>query len=117
MKAKGGSARTGDVIPYIFCVGDGGVIGKTTQADRAKHPDEIRRAGSGLTIGEFGMCTAASTSKTVPLDFEFYLSQQILPPIERLCEPIEGTDRARLAECLGQLDAFSSVASQPKLNV
>lgn len=30
--------------------------------------------------------------------------QQILPPIERLCEPIEGTDRARLAECLG-LDA------------
>ncbi|KAI0692497.1 hypothetical protein BC835DRAFT_1407020 [Cytidiella melzeri] len=84
LKAKGGSARTGDVIPYIFCLGDGGVSAKSAQADRAKHPDEIRRAGSGLTI-----------------DFEYYLSQQILPPIERLCEPIEGTDRARLAECLG----------------
>ena len=34
-------------------------------------------------------------------DYEHYLSQQVLPPIERLCEPIEGTDRARLAECLG----------------
>ena len=34
-------------------------------------------------------------------DYEYYLSQQVLPPIERLCDPIEGTDRARLAECLG----------------
>ena len=38
---------------------------------------------------------------TGPTDYEHYLSQQVLPPIERLCEPIEGTDRARLAECLG----------------
>lgn len=36
------------------------------------------------------------------LDYEHYLSQQILPPIERLCEPIEGTDKSRLAECLGK---------------
>ena len=35
------------------------------------------------------------------LDYDYYLSNQILPPIERLCEPIEGTDRSRLAECLG----------------
>jgi len=35
-------------------------------------------------------------------DFDYYLSQQILPPIERLCERIEGTDRSRLAECLGK---------------
>ena len=34
-------------------------------------------------------------------DYEYYLAHQVLPPIERLCEPIEGTDRARLAECLG----------------
>lgn len=34
-------------------------------------------------------------------DYEHYLSSQILPPIERLCDTIEGTDRARLAECLG----------------
>lgn len=34
-------------------------------------------------------------------DYEYYVAHQILPPIERLCDPIEGTDRARLAECLG----------------
>lgn len=84
MKAKGASARAGDVIPYVFCLPEGEEPGKTSQADRAKHPDDVRRAGSGLII-----------------DYEHYLSQQVLPPIERLCEPIEGTDRARLAECLG----------------
>lgn len=36
-------------------------------------------------------------------DCDYYLSQQILPPVERLCERIEGTDRSRLAECLGKL--------------
>lgn len=37
----------------------------------------------------------------MPPDYQYYLAHQVLPPIERLCEPIEGTDRARLAECLG----------------
>ncbi|KAK0203170.1 hypothetical protein DFS33DRAFT_1345437 [Desarmillaria ectypa] len=84
MKARGGSARAGDVIPYIFCLAEGEESVKTGQADRARHPDELRKAGSELKI-----------------DYEQYLSQQILPPIERLCDPIEGTDRTRLAECLG----------------
>ncbi|KAF9469285.1 DNA polymerase alpha catalytic subunit [Collybia nuda] len=82
MKAKGGNARSGDVIPYVFCLADGEETAKTTQADRAKHPDEVRKS-------------------TLKIDYEHYLAHQILPPIERLCEPIEGTDRARLAECLG----------------
>ncbi|KAG7093423.1 hypothetical protein E1B28_007104 [Marasmius oreades] len=84
MKAKGGNARAGDVIPYIFCLPDGEESAKSAQSDRAHHRDELRKADSGLNI-----------------DFEYYLSQQVLPPVERLCEPIEGTDRARLAECLG----------------
>ncbi|KAI0676013.1 hypothetical protein C8Q78DRAFT_963901 [Trametes maxima] len=84
MKAKGQTARAGDVIPYVFCLGEGGESTKTAQADRAKHPDEVRRESDKLHI-----------------DYEHYLSQQILPPIERLCEPIEGTDKSRLAECLG----------------
>ncbi|PFH53233.1 hypothetical protein AMATHDRAFT_54925 [Amanita thiersii Skay4041] len=82
MKAKGGTAKTGDVIPYIFCIAEGEEPAKTAQAERAKHPDEVRRS-------------------TLKVDYEHYLSQQVLPPIERLCEPIEGTDRSRLAECLG----------------
>ncbi|KAM6489911.1 hypothetical protein JOM56_014723 [Amanita muscaria] len=82
LKAKGGTAKTGDVISYIFCIAEGEDSAKTAQADRAKHPDEVRKSN-------------------LQVDYEHYLSQQILPPIERLCEPIEGTDRSRLAECLG----------------
>ncbi|KWU44823.1 hypothetical protein RHOSPDRAFT_17356 [Rhodotorula sp. JG-1b] len=88
MKAKGQSAKAGDVIPYIFCVPPSGETTKTAQAANAHHPDDVRRQGSTLKI-----------------DFEVYLSTQILPPVERLCEHIEGTEKARLAECLG-LDAM-----------
>lgn len=85
MKAKGGDARSGTVIPYIFCLGeDGSSASKSAQADRAFHPDDLRKEGSEKKI-----------------DFEHYLALQILPPIERLCENIEGTERSRLAECLG----------------
>ncbi|CAD6916669.1 unnamed protein product [Tilletia laevis] len=86
--AKGGSARQGDIISYIFCLGeDGSSSSKSAQADRAWDVEDVRREGSSLKI-----------------DFEHYLALQLLPPVERLCENIEGTDRARLAECLG-LDA------------
>ncbi|KAF5362489.1 hypothetical protein D9756_002711 [Leucocoprinus leucothites] len=84
MKGRGGSARAGDVIPYVFCLKEDEESSKSAQAERAKHPDEVRKATEELKI-----------------DYDYYLSQQVLPPIERLCEPIEGTDRSRLAECLG----------------
>lgn len=51
MKAKSGSARSGDVIPYIFCLAEGEETTKTARADRARHPDEVRRANSGFQIG------------------------------------------------------------------
>ncbi|MCO5594651.1 hypothetical protein L7F22_048684 [Adiantum nelumboides] len=57
---------------------------QSAQADRAFHPDDLRKQDSDKRI-----------------DFEHYLSLQILPPIERLCDSIEGTDRSRLAQCLG----------------
>lgn len=84
MKAKGQSVRAGDVIPYVFCMGEDGITAKSAKADRAYHPDDLRKKDTTLKI-----------------DYDFYLSLQILPPIERLCDPIEGTDRSRLAECLG----------------
>ncbi|CDZ97565.1 dna polymerase alpha catalytic subunit [Phaffia rhodozyma] len=83
MKARGGNARAGDVMQYVFCVGKDDKTARSAQADRAYHPDELRKATD------------------LKLDFDYYLSLQVLPPVERLCESIEGTDRARLAECLG----------------
>lgn len=50
MKARGGTAKAGDVIPYLFCQGEHGESSKTGQAERAMHPDEVRR-GEGVKIG------------------------------------------------------------------
>lgn len=57
MKQRGGSARSGDVIPYIFSLAEGQESARSAQADRAKHPDELRKAGAALTIGLFITCT------------------------------------------------------------
>ncbi|WFC99288.1 DNA-directed DNA polymerase [Malassezia yamatoensis] len=94
MLAKNESARSGDVIPYVFCAGPQQDT-KATQAERAYHPDDVRRHA-----GE----------EAYAIDTKHYLSLQIMPPIERICECIEGTDRARLAVCLG-LDANAYTAA------
>merc|ERR1712227_566280 len=39
--------------------------------------------------------------KQLKVDIDWYMTQQILPPIARLCEPIEGANSAVLAERLG----------------
>ena len=38
---------------------------------------------------------------TYVIDAEWYLSQQVFPPVFRLCEHMEGTDAKLLADCLG----------------
>jgi DNA polymerase alpha subunit A len=82
MQANGLTAKVGDTIPYVICSGDSATIGK-----RAFHIDEVKKEGSVLEI-----------------DLEWYLANQIHPPVVRLCAPIEGTDTGRLAHALG-LDA------------
>ena len=52
MKSKGTAVRAHDVIPYIMCLGADGKSAKTAQADKAFHPDDLRRQGSELKIGE-----------------------------------------------------------------
>lgn len=50
---------------------------------RAYHVDELKKADN------------------LKVDIKYYLAQQIHPVVSRLCDPIEGTDAARIAECLG----------------
>jgi DNA polymerase alpha subunit A len=98
MKAKGSTVRAHDVIPYILCLGSDGKTARSAQADRAFHPDDLRRSGSDLKI-----------------DYDLYLDSQVLQPVLRLCDSIEGTDRARLAECLGLDPArYQSTSSETK---
>ena len=95
------AVRAGDVVPYVFCLPDPAEPTKTSLSDRARHPDDVRRAGSELKIGGFLGYGISEVGLTFHTDFEYYIANQVLPPIERLCDPIEGTERTRLAECLG----------------
>lgn len=81
----------GDHIPYVITAplqSDDVNIDSATKtasaAERARHPEEISRSGGILKP-----------------DIEWYLTQQILPPVSRLCEPIEGLSQRSIAERLG----------------
>ncbi|OVA15651.1 DNA-directed DNA polymerase [Macleaya cordata] len=88
----------GDTIPYIICCEQGTTsTGSSTGiANRARHPDELKR-----------------DNNTWMIDTEYYLAQQIHPVVSRLCASIQGTSPARLADCLG-LDSskFQSKTSE-----
>ncbi|KAF9984327.1 DNA-directed DNA polymerase alpha catalytic subunit pol1 [Modicella reniformis] len=99
-KSKGISIRAGDTVPYIICIDENSIAPKGGYAERAYHPEEVQQPSSGLTV-----------------DFEYYLNQQVHPPVERLCGPIEGTDAARLADCLGlEMSKFRSTVQHSGQN-
>lgn len=89
MLANDRPVNTGDHIPYIITApiqpeGDQPPAKVPSATERARHPEEIARSNGVLKP-----------------DVEWYLMQQILPPISRLCEPIEGLTQQILADRLG----------------
>jgi DNA polymerase alpha subunit A len=93
--------NTGDHIPYIICEPLEEQKGNNlSPVERARHPDEIRRSDGILKP-----------------DVEWYLSQQILPPISRLCEPIDGTSQTLLATKLGLEAKKYSQSLQSRLEI
>lgn len=80
--ARGKQVKAKDVMSFVIC---GESSGSAENAAKNAHDlEEILAKDSGL----------------VP-DVGYYLHKQILPPVERLCAPIEGTNVSLLAECLG----------------
>ncbi|XP_054257765.1 DNA polymerase alpha catalytic subunit isoform X2 [Macrosteles quadrilineatus] len=79
LNGRGARLKAGDTVNYVIC--EDGTNNPATQ--RAYHVDELKN------------------SESLKLDIRYYLSQQIQPVISRLIEPIEGTDSAQVAECLG----------------
>lgn len=71
--------KKGDIVPYIICVD--GTANSATQ--RAYHIEELKN------------------SENLKVDYKYYLAHQLHPVISRICEPIEGMDPARVADCLG----------------
>ncbi|KXS22075.1 hypothetical protein M427DRAFT_163586 [Gonapodya prolifera JEL478] len=100
LKAANKTVRVGDTVPYVIALKtDSGsdAYGSKKEdsfAARAYHPDDFKKDGSTLKV-----------------DVEWYLSNQVHPPIARLIAPIEGSDTGRIADCLG-LDA-SKFRSNP----
>ncbi|WOL03535.1 DNA polymerase alpha catalytic subunit [Canna indica] len=92
----------GDAVPYIICCQQDTISSSMGIAQRARHPDELKKESSNWMI-----------------DIDYYLSQQIHPVVSRLCASIQGTSPARLAECLGldsskfQFKASESVGEDP----
>jgi DNA polymerase alpha subunit A len=82
LRQQGKPVQPGDIIQYIICKPAEGTTATNLIADRAYSLDQVRK------------------DKLIP-DYDWYLTNQIHPPIARLCEPIEGTDSALLAHCLG----------------
>jgi len=81
MNSKGGKKlRAGDTVQYVIC-DDGSGLAAT---QRAYHVEEVKDKESSLKI-----------------DTQYYLAQQLHPVVSRLCDPIEGMDSARVAQCLG----------------
>ena len=76
LKAKGKSDTelVNNFIPYLICKKDE-TAGKVCLSDQAFHPDELLAAKGTLQI-----------------DFDWYIRQQLLPPITRLIEHIEGIE-------------------------
>ncbi|KAA0172738.1 hypothetical protein FNF27_05838 [Cafeteria roenbergensis] len=84
--AAAAAAAGGTPTKAPAAVASGGTgKGKKQAADRARHPAEVVRFG-------------------LAVDTDWYMTNQILPVVSRLCAPIDGTSPKQLAEALG-LDA------------
>lgn len=82
LMAKGKVVKAKDVMGFIIC-------GKS--GDNSEHVSKNAYPSDEVM---------AKDSELVP-DIDYYLHKQILPPVERLCAPISGTNVTLLAECLG----------------
>ncbi|KAH6026933.1 DNA polymerase [Parastagonospora nodorum] len=82
LQAKGKHVKAKDVMSFIIT---GEASGSAENAAKNAYPvDEVLKPGSELKP-----------------DIDYYLHKQILPPVERLCAPITGTNITLLAACLG----------------
>ncbi|KAF1796423.1 DNA polymerase family B-domain-containing protein [Mucor lusitanicus] len=74
MRRSGIAVKSGDTIPYIYCT--------TTNMD-------------GEVVREPRMPDDVTSGKAV-IDKDWYLLKQVLPSVDRICIPLEGTDRTKL---------------------
>eukprot|EP00448_Togula_jolla_P023098 CAMPEP_0170591232 /NCGR_PEP_ID=MMETSP0224-20130122/12293_1 /TAXON_ID=285029 /ORGANISM="Togula jolla, Strain CCCM 725" /LENGTH=1396 /DNA_ID=CAMNT_0010915081 /DNA_START=104 /DNA_END=4294 /DNA_ORIENTATION=- len=92
LMSRGKSVVAGQEMEYIITEASGD--GKTSFADRARHPHDFQ------------------LDNTLKVDVAWYKTHQVHPLVSRLLAPVEGTDAARLAECLGMdVTRFAGIGS------
>lgn len=89
-----------DTIPYVVCrkKNDTENFNAKSSAERAFHIEELKEDAN------------------LEIDAKYYLKEQIYPVVNRLCDPIEGTDAGLIAEFLG-VDVPQSIRSQKNLDL
>ena len=99
MNSKGGAKKlkAGDTVAYIIC-DDGSNLAAT---QRAYHIEEVRHNSKAISDVSEDKNDENKAKNHLKIDIHYYLAQQLHPVISRLCDPLEGTDSARIAQCLG----------------
>eukprot|EP01125_Pyxidicula_operculata_P001397 TRINITY_DN11290_c0_g1_i1.p1 TRINITY_DN11290_c0_g1~~TRINITY_DN11290_c0_g1_i1.p1 ORF type:complete len:1462 (-),score=412.66 TRINITY_DN11290_c0_g1_i1:67-4452(-) len=105
-KRAGLPVKPGDFIQYLIFLPD-----TTTDSNNTTNNNKPS-SSSSHHLSSRAISPVQFKKEDKKLDIDWYLANQIHPPISRLCAPIEGTDSALIAECLG-LDAtkFNSSSS------
>ena len=106
MQKEGQFVNAGDHIPYVICkpLKSAGQNSSTPFAERAWHPKEVIHRQSLAAQHKSAVETTEGrdgTPNQLEVDIEWYLAQQILPPVSRLVDPIEGISTQSIAEILG----------------
>lgn len=87
---SGKNLRAGDTVSFVICL-DGSTNSAT---QRGYHIDEVRN------------------SSTLKVDTNYYLTQQLLPVVSRLCDPLDGTNTGIISEFLGVESNFKPITQQ-----
>lgn len=83
LKARGKAVNAGQEVQYVICEASTTEGPKESFAARARHLTELQ------------------LDPTLRIDVAWYKNHQVHPLVSRLLGPVEGTDAARIAECLG----------------
>lgn len=103
MRRSGISVKAGDTIPHVMCLVED-PNGSGTLLSEACMPEDVmnNKACLGKLHANVSIERTWANSHPSLLDLQYYLHKQILPPVNRLCGPIEGADMESLASSLGK---------------
>ncbi|KAK1441883.1 DNA polymerase alpha catalytic subunit [Babesia gibsoni] len=108
MNKSGASYGAGHEVPFIICSKESIEAMMDAEAEEELDEDGKRKRAAELR----SLCNRAYSltefqQKGLKPDILYYKTQQLLPPIMRLCGVIAGTDHQKLARCLQVEDTVS----------